>query len=315
MRKNIKIILGVFLSLFFLLVAFSKVHWEVFFAQITSLNIGWLLIVELSLLLSMFTRAIRWQVLLGVERHYWRQVWNAACVGYFATAVYPARAGDVLRLLRLQKNTGLPSGLVIGSGMVDRILDGTSLGFLLICLVVIEGLNFHLALGIWLTMFVFFVAVVFVLVLVRHGQSLHAGIIGLDFKQKYIVKIVNWFGECCTGLQVLRSTRVLISILVLQCFVVFFDLFACWLLFYAFSWKLPFLGAISVLVYLAAAISLPSTPGYIGVYQVAAMLALAAYGIGESAAVAYGTVLQILNLLLFVIIGGWETWRGSGNAS
>jgi len=49
-----------------------------------------------------------------------------------------------------------------------------------------------------------------------------------------------------------------------------------------------------------AAASLPSSPGYVGVYQIAALFALRPYGIDASASVAYGTILQVLTLVLFI---------------
>lgn len=52
-------------------------------------------------------------------------------------------------------------------------------------------------------------------------------------------------------------------------------------------------------------VSLPSTPGYVGVYQVVALFALRPFGIEASAAVAYGTVLQVLTLTMFTAAGIW----------
>ena len=92
------------------------------------------------------------------------------------------------------------------------------------------------------------------------------------------------------------------------------DILACWLLFLAFGWNLPFMAAIVVLVYLMAAMTLPSSPGYVGVYQVATLFALSAFGIEESAAVAYGTILQVVSLALFVGVGGWAYYKKSAPA-
>jgi len=60
-----------------------------------------------------------------------------------------------------------------------------------------------------------------------------------------------------------------------------------------------------VLVYIAAAASLPSSPGYVGVYQIATLFALRPFGIDDSSSVAYGTVLQVLTLILFICSGSW----------
>ena len=51
--------------------------------------------------------------------------------------------------------------------------------------------------------------------------------------------------------------------------------------------------------------SLPSSPGYVGVYQITSLMALSSFGVSESAAMAYGTVLQVLTLSLFFSVGVW----------
>lgn len=73
----------------------------------------------------------------------------------------------------------------------------------------------------------------------------------------------------------------------------------------SFGWALPFMVGVVVLVYIAAAASLPSSPGYVGVYQIATLFALRPYGIDDSVSVAYGTVLQVLTLILFIGSGLW----------
>jgi hypothetical protein len=50
--------------------------------------------------------------------------------------------------------------------------------------------------------------------------------------------------------------------------------------------------------------SLPSAPGYAGVYQVACLLELALFGIGESQAVAYSIVLQLCVLATIIALAG-----------
>ncbi|RIK31062.1 MAG: hypothetical protein DCC55_36795 [Chloroflexi bacterium] len=75
-----------------------------------------------------------------------------------------------------------------------------------------------------------------------------------------------------------------------------------WLVILAFGWTLPFWAAVTVGVFVAAGTSLPSAPGYVGVYQAACMLALGIYGIDGASAVAYAAVLQLLNLVVIALL-------------
>jgi hypothetical protein len=76
-----------------------------------------------------------------------------------------------------------------------------------------------------------------------------------------------------------------------------------WLFLGAFEWSLPIHAAMTVGVLLAIGSMLPAAPGYIGIYQIACLLALGPYGIGESAALAYSVVAQGATLLVIGLLG------------
>ena len=67
-----------------------------------------------------------------------------------------------------------------------------------------------------------------------------------------------------------------------------------------------------MLVFLALGTSLPSAPGYAGVYQIACVLALALFGIGESPAVAYSIILQICVLATIAPLAGLTAYNHRG---
>jgi hypothetical protein len=82
------------------------------------------------------------------------------------------------------------------------------------------------------------------------------------------------------------------------------DLGICWMLLLAFGWDLPISTALMLAFGFAVAGSLPSAPGYLGVYQAAAVLVLSLYGIEQNAAVLYAFALQFTLLGAFLFLGG-----------
>jgi hypothetical protein len=72
---------------------------------------------------------------------------------------------------------------------------------------------------------------------------------------------------------------------------------------------LPISAPLLLWVALAAGTSLPSTPGYIGVYQIAAVWGLSIYNVPSHQAVAVAFVLQAVLLCVTLIGGGHETGR------
>ena len=309
MKRALSVV-GFALGLIFLLLAVSHVRWDTFLAAIASLQPGWVILSVSALLGAMFLRSVRWFLVIGLRRADLRKVWEAACIGYLGNAIYPARAGEVLRMLRLKQLTGAGGGLAIGSVVVDRILDGLALCCLLLVLLLAWGGKLQAQQGLRTIAFVFLAAAGGMVLFVVSGYRLRRVFQWLGTLGRIGVRLNRWYEESLAGLQILRSPRRLLLAGALQILVTLFDLTACWLLFRAFGWGLPPLAAVVVLTYLAAAVSLPSTPGYIGVYQVAALFALRPFDMNDSAAVAYGTVLQVQTLLLFVGVGGWAYLRG-----
>ncbi|MBK7422041.1 MAG: flippase-like domain-containing protein [Propionivibrio sp.] len=297
--------LGFFLGAFFLIWSFSLVNWESFFLALSSMNPFWIVLSAASIFISMLLRSVRWHVVTGLLLKDHSKVWEATCIGYLGTAIYPARAGDVMRMLRLQQLTGLGGGLAIGSGVIDRIIEGLGLCGLLLVLMLSWKVGLEASQGLIVVAFLFFAAAVGATVFVLSGHRLQGLIDRLSMWGKWGVHLKRWYEQSLAGLQVLRSPRRLILAFSMQGLVSLFDVLACWLLIRSFGWTLPLMVGAVVLVYIAAAASLPSSPGYVGVYQIATLFALRPYGIDESSSVAYGTVLQVLTLILFICSGSW----------
>lgn len=66
--------------------------------------------------------------------------------------------------------------------------------------------------------------------------------------------------------------------------------------------SLPIEAPLLLWVFLAASSALPSAPGYVGVYQVAAIFALSFYGVKASPAVAVALVLQAATLVVAILM-------------
>lgn len=304
MKRKVEI-LGLALGAIFLAVAFSQVSWADFFSAISSVDYRWVAVTAVALLAAMLLRALRWHLITGLRRGDFSKVWESACIGYIGTAIYPARAGDVLRIVDLQRSTGIGGGLAIGSGAVDRIVDGLALCSLVLVVLVMWAGDLQAQQGfLWLGL-VFFVAACGGVLFILQGHRLRVLFERLNGLGKMGARLSVWYEQCLSGLQILRHPRRLLMIFLVQVVISYLDVLACWLLFLAFGWNMSFSAAVVVLIYLAAAISLPSSPGYVGVYQIAALFALKAFDIGESLAVAYGTLLHVLNLALFVGVGIW----------
>lgn len=296
-------IFGLVLGISFLVWSFSLVNWENFFQAVTSLKPVWVALCAASLLLSMRLRGIRWHILTGLPAKDQPKVWEATCIGYLGAAIYPARVGDVMRILRLQKITNIGAGLAIGSGVIDRIFEGLGLCALLLILLLFWKAGLEAQQALFAVALMFLIAAAGAAFFVLRGNRLQPMFERIARVGKWGIKIKHWYEQSFSGLQALRSPKRIILAVITQLMVSLIDILSCWFLIQSFGWTLPFMAAVMVLVYIAAAASLPSSPGYVGVYQIATVFAFRPYGVDDSASVAYGTVMQVLTLILFIVAG------------
>jgi uncharacterized membrane protein YbhN (UPF0104 family) len=75
-------------------------------------------------------------------------------------------------------------------------------------------------------------------------------------------------------------------------------------LIHAFDLSLPVEAPLVLWVFLAAGSALPSAPGYVGVYQAAAVWALSLFSVSAPTAVAVATVLQITTFAVALVLAG-----------
>ncbi|HUP32691.1 MAG TPA: lysylphosphatidylglycerol synthase domain-containing protein [Gaiellaceae bacterium] len=76
-----------------------------------------------------------------------------------------------------------------------------------------------------------------------------------------------------------------------------------WLVMLGFDFGVSPLAGMLVTIALGLGLILPSSPAAVGVFEAATILALTAYGIGESAALSYALVLHALNFVPFLVVG------------
>jgi len=116
-------------------------------------------------------------------------------------------------------------------------------------------------------------------------------------------RIPRWYSELhAASVELARPHRIAVA-LALTAAAFLMDYCVLWLFIQSFDWKLPFNAAIAIALLLAVGSMLPAAPGYVGVYQVACVLALGMYGVSESRAVAFSVVAQVATLLVIAALG------------
>ncbi len=112
------------IGLFLLWLVFRKIDIEKFVEQISEANYWWVLLSFVFGIISHFSRALRWNILinsLGYKTKA-KTTFYAVMVGYLANMAIP-RLGEVSRCGMLHKTNKIPMNSLLGSVLAERFFD------------------------------------------------------------------------------------------------------------------------------------------------------------------------------------------------
>ena len=303
MRKRYWLLLaGCLVSAGFLAAVLWRLDWQVFAAEMRRVNLPTLALAMIAIALSIAVRALRWNFAAGVRLRAYGAFWNAAVIGLALNHIYPLRAGEVARIFMLNQMAAVPLGRAATSALIDRLADVLLLG---VSALLVAGAHTGLpyAEGLAAGTLALACAAIAMIIVFGKGDRLWRGWFGrwaMRIPERFRARLqalyagaVETSALIASPLQFLRIVAVTTAAFALDGAAVFFTL-------EAFGWQLPLVASLTVLVFLALGTSLPSAPGFAGVYQVACVLALALFGIGGSSAVAFSIVLQLTLLATLI---------------
>jgi len=299
-------LVGFFISIILLVIVFRQLDWQTFFLSLRSIQPFWIIAGSVMFIIGVAIRSLRWNVIAGHPVKEYRYFWKSMNLGYFANMIYPARAGEIMRMIAIHRYVGMPQGKAISSVIIDRIADVSIVGVFIALLLLQQAAGFNWGAGFLLLLLAFFLLTVILILFIFYGDKFQEKIFFLVRKfPEWIAKQVEiWYSQAFEGAQTLRSKNRVFIIVMLSFFAFLFDSVALYTLMLAFGWVLPFTAAFYLAIFLQAGSVLPSAPGYIGIYQIACVLALRIFGIDDSAAIAYSIVLQIVSFVIFLVCGG-----------
>jgi uncharacterized protein (TIRG00374 family) len=316
-------LLGVAISLVFLYWALRGVAFGDVLREIRAAN---KLYLALSVVLVTGTfplRAVRWRLLLaeatGTPPRF-TPLWQATAIGFMANNVLPARAGEVARAWAGGRLTGAPMAVALSTIGVERILDGVVVVFLLIVGIFAAGFPADVRVGqapienIAFSFGALFAAALLVLMLVVRAPDRALGTSDRLFARFLPARAAAWatgiVRHLFAGLTVLRSPRQTSRVLTWSFAVWLTNAFSYWLAFAAFHLTaLPFTAAFVLQGIVALGVAIPSSPGFVGVFELACIAALAIYGVAQEQAAGFAIGVHLAWFVPITVLGLFELWR------
>ena len=230
--------------------------------------------------LGLWARARRWRYLFppGPEPP---GLVAANMIGYMGNNVLPLRAGEVLRVYVVTRR-GQPFWTTVTTLVVERALDGVAIGAVLAFVFFLIPTPREIA---WAAET--FVVVVLLMVIVLVGiaaapMPCRILIHSLCYRWPAIDRrLLAIFDSMSDGLQGIRRPAQLVPTAVWSVVIWAVIVLSVWACFRAARLDLPVTAALCVIAFIGLGVSLPSSPGFIGVFQAATVLALSIFGVDK----------------------------------
>ena len=261
---------------------------------------------------GVWVRSVRWQHLLQpIARVSAARLFPVVVIGYMANDVLPLRLGEVARCFVLRRREGVAQTAALGTVLVERVMDGLTMlvfmGFTLPLLPFSETLYRLMAAA--SALFVGFSVALVVLAtrpalaarLVDATLGRIGGIVG-ERGRGVALTFLSGVGSLGGGMAALR-------IFALSC--------TAWMLeagmYYVLMFAFPIVPSAALAVLTTAVANLgtliPSSPGYVGVFDFIGKSVLVQFGVPDEPALAYVLVVHAALVVPVTLLGFYYTWR------
>jgi glycosyltransferase 2 family protein len=279
MSRNIpKIAVAVVLMAVFLYFFGRSVEWGKVPAHIADVNFSLFLLLIPGAALHFFTRALRWRVLVAREKKdvRFRNLVAGNIVGFTVSAVFPGRLGELAKPLYLARKEGVGPGFAVGTVVVERIFDMSTMCLLLGLFLLArplfvgdwpldpaagESLAFWGTLGVAIA--VGFLALTLLLYFFRERALRVIGFLLKPLPEKVRSAVLRLLREFIDGLKFFQSSGQLALYAALSLAVWLGICLFYWVLFFAYHIRLPFFLVVPYVFLTGVGASIP-TPGMVG---------------------------------------------------
>lgn len=295
-RKLLAVLLGLAVSVIFLVWALQDLDLQQFANDVQSANL-WLLLLSVAAFgVSVVIIAWRWQFLLrALNPVPLGGLLSLVTIGYMGNNIYPFRSGEILRIVLLKRNHQVPYAQAATTVVIERIFDGlVMLSFVIVPLAFLDfGAPFVQQIasaGVPL----FAVALALFLGLAARPNLLRAVFAWMQrWLPRALGERIGGLGEgIINGLAGLRSPADLLGV-VFSSYATWMMQGVCyWLVAQAFGLELGYAVMLLTVGVVNLAGLIPASPGMAGVFEFFTKEVLVAAGVSAPIATSYALVLH-----------------------
>jgi glycosyltransferase 2 family protein len=289
--RLVKILIGIAISAALLVYLFWNVDLRAVIARLSDTHWGWLTLSMALNLASLWARAVRWRYLFPPRSHP-KRLFNAVMIGYMGNNLLPLRAGEVLRVYVAARH-GPRVWTTVATLVVERALDGLAVGLVLAFVFSVVPMPREMAWAAQVFGALVVCLLVALVVIAAFPLPCRIFIHSLSYRWPAVERrLVQAFDVMEEGLQGMRRLRQLVPMAVWSAVIWFVIVLSVWAGFRAAHLDLPLLAGFAVIAFVGLGVSLPSSPGFVGVVQAATVLALSLFDVPKADALSFSLLLH-----------------------
>lgn len=273
---------------------------------------GPLAIASLALVVQLLVRSARWSRLLPAGQRGSvpaRRLVPVVLVGYLGNTVLPARLGDPVRALLVGRREAIPASGALGSVVLERAIDTLTLALLVFPAAALSGAPD------WLTRAAALAAALATTVLIAAQTRLPGGLIRHLRRSKRGPRLTPWLDRAdhfAAAMDSAGRRRAVLSAVGLSLLAWLLDGTIYWAAARSLGIELQPAGAMLVSAITVLGTAIPSAPGYVGTFELAASTIAVGLGVAPAAALAFAILVHALTTLPLALGGvAALAWMGA----
>ncbi len=303
--KWLKILVGLAITALALWLGFRKIDWEVLKKALFQVNFLWVFVAVANTILTVYALGWRWKILLNPkDKIPLSSLFRLNIISQYINIIIPGRFGEISRAYLASKQYKVSGAYVIGTIAIEKILDFFVFVFLWISIPALFAIQneikgYKIALFLCLLSASFLALFIWQPRIVLKWTSFISRLLPGKLRQGF----QDFFNKGIEAFGLLKSTKTLLSIVILTFGFIVGQVLTIFFLFKAFNLKLSFLAGLFLLLAIQVGNIPPSVPGRIGIYEYVVILALSLFNISKSQALSYGIMLHLVAYVPKILLG------------
>jgi phosphatidylinositol alpha-mannosyltransferase len=293
---------------------------------------GWIVLALALMALSLLMRSLSWyetlRAALPDSKISWPSVIRATMIGVMGSAVFPGRIGEPSRVIVLTRRIEGPNrlllpvvaGTVFSQTLINLLALAVLLGATFTSVPIFHGHGAGIAIAHGVPLAIAARVVAGPRLAARAARSRSERVAAAALALTRLLHLARQglvvFAKPRRGIPAISAQLIAWALQWLACYAVLLAL--------GLQSQAGLIGAAAVLLAVNLSAILPATPSNVGVFQAACLVVLAAYGVGAGAGVAYGIILQAVEVVTALALGvpallgeglRWRDIRAAGEDS